>query len=515
MVFGDWTVIKQVKKDVYLCKCTCGLRKRLSKEDLISNNNKCNHIIPNRKDISNKTFGMWEVIKPTSKGYYLCKCKCGCNTIKEIYGTTLRNGKSKSCGKNTTKFKDLTNMQIGSWKVIEYIGGHMWLCKCKCGTIKEVHSYSLIHNKSISCGCESSDIIINKLISRGYLNSRSEEQLNAIKSKDNLVNFINKLGYKPTIKQLALELGLSESWAIKYVHRYNIEKDVLIHISKSTYEIEIANFIKNECTCDIVIGDRTILKGKELDIYIPEKKLAIEFNGTYWHSELYKDKYYHQDKTLECRKQGIRLIHIFEFEYITKEKQEKLKQFLSNILNEDKKIIDADSIEIYQCSHSDAVRFLNKNHLYGYKLSLINIACKYNNEIVAIITFNNIKINDENHYELIQLCYKNGYSIIDGADIMLSYFVNTFNPKSIITYINTGKFTEDIYLKMGFKNMQIDKVMEPNYFLVNQKTDEVIHVNYNEENDLIDLNRYNEAEYSEYLKLYDSGNIKLEYKPYK
>ena len=63
MIFGNWTVIKKVKKDVYLCKCTCGLRKRLNIENLLdSSNNKCNHSVPNRKDLSNKTFGMWEVI---------------------------------------------------------------------------------------------------------------------------------------------------------------------------------------------------------------------------------------------------------------------------------------------------------------------------------------------------------------------------------------------------------------------------------------------------------------------
>lgn len=65
----------------------------------------------------------------------------------------------------------------------------------------------------------------------------------------------------------------------------------------------------------IIHNDRTILRPKEIDIYLPELKLGIEYNGTYWHSiEHGCDKYCHRNKSLACRKLGIRLIHIFEFE---------------------------------------------------------------------------------------------------------------------------------------------------------------------------------------------------------
>jgi len=81
----------------------------------------------------------------------------------------------------------------------------------------------------------------------------------------------------------------------------------------STYEIEIKNFLKSK-NIEYEINDRKILKGKEIDIYIPEYNLAIEFNGLYWHSEIYKDKNYHLNKTEECLKNNIQLIHIFEDE---------------------------------------------------------------------------------------------------------------------------------------------------------------------------------------------------------
>lgn len=73
-------------------------------------------------------------------------------------------------------------------------------------------------------------------------------------------------------------------------------------------------------------NDKKVLNGKELDIYIPSKNLAIEYNGLYWHSDkatLEKNdipnketrmyaKYRHIEKTKLCKEKNIRLIHIFE-----------------------------------------------------------------------------------------------------------------------------------------------------------------------------------------------------------
>ena len=64
-------------------------------------------------------------------------------------------------------------------------------------------------------------------------------------------------------------------------------------------------------------NDRSIIRPKELDIYLPDLKLAIEYNGLYWHSiERGTDKYAHRNKSIACREKDIRLIHLFEFEDI-------------------------------------------------------------------------------------------------------------------------------------------------------------------------------------------------------
>lgn len=48
-------------------------------------------------DISGQRFGRWVVIeRGERKSYWLCRCDCG--TIKEVYGGSLKNGHSPSCG---------------------------------------------------------------------------------------------------------------------------------------------------------------------------------------------------------------------------------------------------------------------------------------------------------------------------------------------------------------------------------------------------------------------------------
>lgn len=93
--------------------------------------------------------------------------------------------------------------------------------------------------------------------------------------------------------------------------------------NRSLAEIEIYNLIKEIYSLEIISNTKKILKsGKELDIYLPEIQLAIEFNGLYYHSiEKGISKSYHLNKSIECRNQGIRLIHIYEFEDINKQKE--------------------------------------------------------------------------------------------------------------------------------------------------------------------------------------------------
>ena len=111
---------------------------------------------------------------------------------------------------------------------------------------------------------------------------------------------------------------------IAYVKEEDIPKikEYASVIHKSNYENELYQLFRSLGVTFIRPHDRTAIKPLELDIYVESLNLAIEFNGTYWHSiEAGTEKDYHLKKSLMCRDKGIRLIHIYEFEDFEKQKQ--------------------------------------------------------------------------------------------------------------------------------------------------------------------------------------------------
>ena len=91
----------------------------------------------------------------------------------------------------------------------------------------------------------------------------------------------------------------------------------LIQQGTSQQEIDVYNLIKRLLPNKLVLkNDRNILKGKELDIVVPSLKLAIEFNGLFFHCDAKKsDPMYHLHKSIECERQGYRLIQIMSDEW--------------------------------------------------------------------------------------------------------------------------------------------------------------------------------------------------------
>ena len=124
-------------------------------------------------------------------------------------------------------------------------------------------------------------------------------------------------------------------------------------------EIDLQNFCAQYF--NIEKNNRQLIKPLELDIVIPEKKIAIEFNGIYWHSEQMKnDPRYHLNKTLECEKNGYKLIHIWEYDWINPIKQNILKEKIKALLGVDQTKIYARKCEIKELSSREKNEFLNK-----------------------------------------------------------------------------------------------------------------------------------------------------------
>ena len=236
-------------------------------------------------------------------------------------------------------------------------------------------------------------------------------------------------------------------------------------MSVSGGELEINNFI-SELGLKTETNKRTFVYPYELDIYIPDKKVAIEYDGLYWHNELNKDSKYHLNKTELCEKQGIRLIHIFEDEWLYK--QNIVKSRLKSVLGLTDEKIYARKCKIKDVSFSDCKIFLEKNHIQGNVNAKHRYGLYYNDELVSLMTFGSKRKNlgsksEDESYELLRFCNKLNTTVVGGASRLMNYFIKTHNPKEIISYCDRRWSVGNMYEKLGFT---LDHVSRPSYFYI-------------------------------------------------
>jgi hypothetical protein len=283
----------------------------------------------------------------------------------------------------------------------------------------------------------------------------------------------------------------------------------------SNLEIEVYNFIK-EYYPSVINNIRNLIPGKqlELDIYIPELKIGIEYNGLIWHSEkFHTDKYNLLNKTKSFNDIGIRVIHIFEDEWIYK--QDIIRKKLLHILNMDKSTrIFARKCIVKEIDSNICKEFLNNNHTQGYYRSKYRFGLFNNNNLVAVMTFINSKISSSlKDWELSR--YATNYNVVGGFNKLFNYARKIIDFKKIITFadLRWSDLNNNIYEKTGWTKEYITK---PNYFYINNNNYQRTHRFNMRKSALKDkLNSFDEkltevenCDINGYYRLFDCGNIK-------
>jgi len=287
--------------------------------------------------------------------------------------------------------------------------------------------------------------------------------------------------------------------------------------SSSGGEIQLQEFIENNYVGKILLNSRKIIKPYELDIYLPDLKLAFEYNGLFFHSELKKDKNYHMNKTDACEKIGIRLIQIYEDDW--NNKKEIMKSIILKSLNESIKLY-ANDCQIREIKDNTFVKnFLNINHLQGFMKSKIKLGLFHDEEIVSMMLFKSIKKSkilehEANSYEMLRFCDKLNTVVIGATSMLFKYFINTHNPENVISYSDRSWESNDEYISMGFELLY---KTSPNYFnIINKKRKcesiirRKISIKEEERFDSNEIKYDNKPEKKSY-GIYDSGYLKFIY----
>lgn len=265
------------------------------------------------------------------------------------------------------------------------------------------------------------------------------------------------------------------------------------HIQESVAETELRDFIT-----DLGFDVKRIIKGCgdtrfELDIFIEKLNIAIEYNGSYYHSTNgcnKRSKTYHYNKSMQCKNMGISLIHIWEDQWVNQ--KELVKSILKSrlgVLTDDR--IYARKCTIKEISSKEYKDFCNENHIQGYRLASVRLGLFYKDKLVQIASFNKIrnigKQNRKEEWEWVRGCPASLNSVIGGTSKLFSYFVKNYRPNSILCYADWNLFDGSGYDKCGFT---FDGFTGPDkFYITNGKS-----------RNRINRNPYKNREYKELVK---------------
>ena len=343
-----------------------------------------------------------------------------------------------------------------------------------------------------------------------------------IKSKE----FIEYFGYDKNTENFTL---------------YEIFKNLNISFTKhggsSRAEKEIVEFIKEHYQGEVITNSRSIISPKELDIYIPEKNLAIEFNGLLWHSygkKIYNNseenhlfqKFRHLKKTKACEEKKINLLHVFENEWkdpIKKDIWKSVILYKLGLIKENFNNFYARKLIIKEVPNELSKSFLEENHLQGYASARIKLGLYEDKKLISIMTFSKARFrkgSNSDTYELIRFASRKYSTCVGCAQKLLKHFIKIYDPKSIVSYANRrwASSFSNLYEKLGFR---YTGESEPNYFYFNLKDYPNIKL-YNRINfqkhklrNIEEFKKYFNESLSEteilfnagYRKIFDSGNL--------
>lgn len=131
-------------------------------------------------------------------------------------------------------------------------------------------------------------------------------------------------------------------------------------LGTSRKEKEITEFVRN-LGFDVLENNRTILDGRELDLVVPSRNVAFEYNGCWWHRAERMGRTYHLEKTLGCESKGMRLVHIFSSDWMGK--QDACRGLIKASLDAYDKRINANQCVIHSVSQDEYSIFINDNAL--------------------------------------------------------------------------------------------------------------------------------------------------------
>lgn len=286
------------------------------------------------------------------------------------------------------------------------------------------------------------------------------------------------------------------------------------HYRSSQGEQELFEFVKSLAP-QAISNFRQHYQSYEIDVYVPELQLGFEYNGLFWHSEsclLYSGKTHDRDnkKRLYFQEHGIRLVQIFEDEWINK--RPLVESRIRNLLGANEYKLGARECIVTEIDSRTLNKFLNAHHIMGSGRSNIALGLYHNDALVSVMSF--VRSNPSrkfrgtsDSYEMDRFCTLLNTTVRGAAQKLFQYFVRKYQPETVLSYSDNRWNTGNVYAGLGF--VKLDQGT-PNYWYFRANDLRRIHrytLRKNSQDDQT-LTEYENRQNQGYLRIWDCGSSK-------
>jgi hypothetical protein len=223
-----------------------------------------------------------------------------------------------------------------------------------------------------------------------------------------------------------------------------------VAVKESNGEKELVSFVMSLTSEEVILHDRSLLGRSEVDIYIPSLKVAFEYNGMYWHSDIHDriTRNYHYNKWKQLSDQGIRLISVYE--NVWKDRNDQIKSIIRNALGTNPDKVAARKCDIKRIDNGR--QFFIDNHIQGYARSSDTYGLFYGDNLVAALSISKPRFRNDFDWEIIRFATNLNTTVIGGYSRLLNH-VFKMHPGSYISYSNNDYYTGSTYQAAGFENV--------------------------------------------------------------
>ena len=251
-----------------------------------------------------------------------------------------------------------------------------------------------------------------------------------------------------TVTDIAQELGVFCSTVCYKIAQHNIE---IQQHNTSQPQRDIIKMIQGLCPSEqILINDRSVIEPYELDILLPNKHVAIEYCGLYWHCDAHNriTKDYHYKKFAMCEKKGIQLLTVFEDEWLFN--REKVSKMIAHKLGcLVQRSVNARDTFVDPIDFCEWKAFFDDTHIQSAppKVGIHEVygLREQNGTLVACCAV--MKRNKE--YEIVR--YSTNANVRGGFSKLLSYIKQHLPPTStLVTFADLRHSNGKMYTNVGF-----------------------------------------------------------------